>query len=90
MVGIASVNDQSVTGAVTSFPFSHNPGTLHVHDTAGFGHAAGSNPVTRAVASSRTTQTTITPTIFNAVLMSHSEIDAEIVLSRTDVPPGSV
>src|SRR4029077_4441498 len=80
-------NDQSRTGVVTRSPLSHKPGTLHVQESPGFGHAPGSKPVMRSVTSNRTAQITIDPPTLNSVLMSGSEVQISIVPFELQLSP---
>src|SRR5215471_4314714 len=63
MVGTASVNDQSVTGVLTTSPRSQSPGVLHVQDAPALGQSRGSKPVARSETSSTTRTTTTDPPI---------------------------
>jgi hypothetical protein len=66
------VNDQSLTGVVTSSPLSQSPGVLHDQDSEAFAQSRGSKPVARSVTSSKIMQMNIAPPIFNIVFITTS------------------
>jgi hypothetical protein len=59
------VYDQSVTGVVTTSPFSQSPGSLHDRDRLNGGQSLGSKPMTRDATSSKIKQIKIVPPILN-------------------------
>jgi hypothetical protein len=61
------VNDQSVTGVVTSFPLSQSPGNLHDKDLLNGEQSSGSKPKMRDADSSKIKQIKIDPPILNRI-----------------------
>jgi hypothetical protein len=61
------VNDQSVTGVVTSFPLSQSPGSLHDKDLLNGEQSSGSKPKIRDADSSKIKQIKIDPPILNRI-----------------------